>query len=108
MAFPTEFWDFTCLWHTDKTPLARHGHGCILGISAVAIMAGYIVLSMPARLPILDNDSVLLFHGIRRMTADTGIFRKLFARPRFREKLFFKNLFIIFSSNRWENHDCSK
>src|SRR5208282_1981366 len=108
MAFSTEFWDFSGFCHSNKTPLARHGHSCILGISAVTIMTGYLVLSMPARLPILDNHSVLLYHGIRRMTADTDIFLKLFACPWFREKLFFKNLFIICSSNRWKNQDCSK
>src|SRR5208337_4446694 len=106
MAFSTEFGDFTGLRHSDKTPLGRHGHGCILGISAVAIMTGYLVPSMPARLPILDNHPVLLFHGIRRMTADTGIFLKLFACPWFREKLFFKNLFIICNSNGWKSQDC--
>src|SRR5208337_2333061 len=108
MAFSTEFGDFTGLWHSNKPPLGRHGHGCILGISAMAIMTGYPVLSMPARLPILDNHPVFLFHAIRRMTSDTDIFLKLFACPWFREKLFFKNLFIICSGNRWENQDCSK
>src|SRR5208337_1210165 len=107
MAFSTEFGDFTGLRHSDKTPLGRHGHGCILGISAVAIMTGDFVLSMPARLPILDNRSVLLFHGIRRMAADTDIFLKLFACPWFREKLFFKSLSKICSSNRWKNQYCS-
>lgn len=81
MAFTAKLRDVLRRRNPDKSALVRHGKGRVPRVAAVAALAGYIILSVPACLPGLNDRLKLGLHGIRCMTGDAQILFDLFPGP---------------------------
>ncbi len=60
-------------------------------IAAVTVMAGNIILKMPAALPILGDILEIGVYHVRGMTFNARAHLQPVKAPRFTEKFFFKN-----------------
>jgi len=105
VAFSAELGDLARRRGADKAPLVRHGHRGVLRVAAVAVVAGNVVLGMPALLPLIGDVPEGRLHLFRGVAVDAGVLLDPLAHPGLGQELPGEILLVSCRSERGEAYD---